>query len=143
MRGVAGIAAAAVTACALAFGIAYAVAGIDSQGGTVDQNRSYAPEIRIAGGAYVIDLNDRFAAAAIAFVGSDPYAVVSGPPGHILSTSVALTTDYFHGRLLPAKQVAPKDATWLLCYGCEPRRWPAFTSVWTSPPYAVLHRAHE
>jgi hypothetical protein len=140
MRSVAGTAAAAVTVCALALGVAYAVAGIDSQVGTVNDNRAYAPEVRVAGGAYVIDLDARFAAAAIAFVGSDPFAVVSGPPGHILASTLALTTDYFHGRLLPAKEVAPQRAVWLLCYGCEPRRWRRFTPVWSSPPYAVLRR---
>lgn len=136
------VAVAALVATALGFGIWNGVVAARKRLDDADTYARIDPQVRVNGGANYLDVDRTFAAAALAFVPhSGDWFLAEGDRAQYSNPYVRhFMFTILSGRLLPSRPVPAGRATWLLCYGCDPARWPAFTPVWTNGPYAIEHR---
>jgi len=88
-------------------------------------NAALAPELRPLEGARGVDISSPFMLAASALIPRNETFVVATGPNIQVSTPITLTAlaPFMQTWLLPRRAADPKDAQWLLCYGCDLGQW--------------------
>jgi len=128
---------------ATGFALADLVTGARKQFRDIRANDTQPYGVRYGGGAAGLDVDHRFILATLAFIhGDDTYAIATGPRVHASNPyTLHFMVTYFVGRLQPARYVVSDEANWILCYGCDPGKFPKFESAWDADNvYYILRR---
>lgn len=105
----------------------------------ISQNHGIPSRDRRIQGAFGLQISRDFLVEARGFVDrAETYALVSGSnlagEQQPVITALPAFTSY---ALLPSRSVAPADADWLLCYGCDLTSFPRAIVVWQQGGLAI------
>jgi hypothetical protein len=110
-------------------------------------NASRSPVERLIAGADGLDIDNTFLAQALSLLPRRAsYAIVRSPSvGDAQRLGIVPTTfnalpGYIQFLLLPRRQVEPRDAQWLLCYGCDLGKFDNLDVVWRGDPGLAIAR---
>ena len=136
---IAALGAAATLLVVAAFVIADLGSAYRTTADQISQNHGIPSRDRRIQGAFGLQISRDFLVEARGFVGStETYALVSGSnlAGEQQPVITALPTFTAYA-LLPSRSVAPADADWLLCYGCDLASFPRAIVVWQQGGLAI------
>jgi hypothetical protein len=121
-----------------------ALAGFDRRAAT---NAAATPLERLIAGADGLDIDNPFLAEALQRLPEDAsYALVRSASvadaqrRGIVPTTYNALPGYVQFLLLPRRQVEPRHARWLLCYGCELGAFHDLDVVWRGAPDLAIAR---
>jgi hypothetical protein len=102
---------------------------------------------RTIAGADLLDIDNTFLAQALSLLPPRaPYAVVRSESRAgaqrlgIVPTTFNALPGYVQFVLLPRRQVEPRDARWLLCYGCDLGKFRNLEVLWRGDPDLAIAR---